>query len=442
MKRLLLIFLLSIPTFIFSQLTFSPEIQISDNITGYGRPRMAITANDIPVIIWFKEGGNQSIKISRGNGNGTFSVPTDVVSSDLEPTGFIGPEIAAKGDTVYIAFICGVLSNNTIMIKKSFDGGLTFSDTIRVSPKDNNFKYAMPNVAVMEDGNPVVTYMRSSSTWTDWEQMVNVSTDFGLTFPNEVDGSALAPGEPCDCCKSSVVTFENNVFLIFRNDESNIRNMYISKSTDGGMSFTSVEDLDDIDWIINSCPTSSGYGVVNGDSILIVRRNGGTGVHQLYFSNVDKNTLQKEYYRELSPIGTGLQDMPAVAGDDNVVGVVWQDARSGNNSCYFTYSTTGTNNLGNTFEMSDSTAIGHKTHADIEYSNGVFYFVYRYNSGHSIMYKEFDVSSVNAINTPNNTDKTLFKTTDLLGRECMTQKNIPYLNIYKDGTVEKRIVIE
>ena len=442
MKRLLLIFLLSIPTFIFSQLTFSPEIQISDNITGYGRPRMAITANDIPVIIWFKEGGNQSIKISRGNGNGTFSVPTDVVSSDLEPTGFIGPEIAAKGDTVYIAFICGALSNNTIMIKKSFDGGLTFSDTIRVSPKDNNFKYAMPNVAVMEDGNPVVTYMRSSSTWTDWEQMVNVSTDFGLTFPNEVDGSALAPGEPCDCCKSSVVTFENNVFLIFRNDESNIRNMYISKSTDGGMSFTSVEDLDDIDWIINSCPTSSGYGVVNGDSILIVRRNGGTGVHQLYFSNVDKNTLQKEYYRELSPIGTGLQDMPAVAGDDNVVGVVWQDARSGNNSCYFTYSTTGTNNLGNTFEMSDSTAIGHKTHADIEYSNGVFYFVYRYNSGHSIMYKEFDVSSVNAINTSNNTDKTLFKTTDLLGRECMTQKNIPYLNIYKDGTVEKRIVIE
>ena len=442
MKRILLIFLLSIPTFIFSQLTFSPEIQISDNITGYGRPRMAITANDIPVIIWFKEGGNQSIKISRGNGNGTFTVPIDVVSSNFEPTGFIGPEIAAKGDTVYIAFICGALSNNTIMIKKSFDGGLTFSDTIRVSPKDNNFKYAMPNVAVMEDGNPVVTYMRSSSTWTDWEQMVNVSTDFGLTFPNEVDGSALAPGEPCDCCKSSVVTFENNVFLIFRNDESNIRNMYISKSTDGGMSFTSVEDLDDIDWIINSCPTSSGYGVVNGDSILIVRRNGGTGVHQLYFSNVDKNTLQKEYYRELSPIGTGLQDMPAVAGDDNVVGVVWQDARSGNNSCYFTYSTTGTNNLGNTFEMSDSTAIGHKTHADIEYSNGVFYFVYRYNSGHSIMYKEFDVSSVNAINTPNNTDKTLFKTTDLLGRECMTQKNIPYLNIYKDGTVEKRIVIE
>ena len=442
MKRLLLIFLISIPTFIFSQLTFSPEIQISDNITGYGRPRMAITANDIPVIIWFKEGGNQSIKISRGNGNGTFTVPIDVVSSDFEPTGFIGPEIAAKGDTVYIAFICGALSNNTIMIKKSFDGGLTFTDTIRVSPKDNNFKYAMPNVAVMEDGNPVVTYMRSSSTCTDWEQMVNVSTDFGLTFPNEVDGSALAPGEPCDCCKSSVVTFENNVFLIFRNDESNIRNMYISKSTDGGMSFTSVEDLDDIDWIINSCPTSSGYGVVNGDSILIVRRNGGTGVHQLYFSNVDKNTLQKEYYRELSPIGTGLQDKPSVAGDDNVVGVVWQDARSGNNSCYFTYSTTGTNNLGNTFEMSDSTAIGHKTHADIEYSNGVFYFVYRYNSGHSIMYKEFDVSSVNAINTPNNTDKTLFKTTDLLGRECMTQKNIPYLNIYKDGTVEKRIVIE
>ena len=442
MKRILLIIALSIPTFIFAQITFTDEVEISDNTTGYGRPRLTLTANDIPLVIWFKEGGNQSVKISRGNGDGTFSVPTDVITSDFEPTGFIGPEIAAKGDTVYIAFICGALSNNTIMIKKSFDGGLTFSDTIRVSPKDNNYKYAMPNVAVMEDGNPVVTYMRSSSTWTDWEQMVNVSTDFGLTFPNEVDGSALAPGEPCDCCKSSVVTSGDNVYLIFRNDESNIRNMYISKSSDGGISFDSAEDLDDIDWIINSCPTSSGYGVVNGDSILIVRRNGGTGVHQLYFSNVDKNTLQKEYYTELSPIGTGLQDKPAVAGDDNVVGVVWQDSRSGNNSCYFSYSTNGAHNLGSNIEMSDSTAFGHKTHADIEYSNGIFYFVYRYNSGHSIMYKEFDLSGVNAINIPTNTDKTLLKTTDLLGRESNPKKNSPYLNIYNDGTVEKRVVIE
>ncbi|MGY8989555.1 MAG: hypothetical protein ACKVJA_04800, partial [Flavobacteriales bacterium] len=235
----------------------------------------------------------------------------------------------------------------------------------------------------------------------------------------------------------------NDVYLLFRNDDINVRNMYISKSIDGGISFTSTEDLDDIDWVLNSCPTSSAYGVINGDSILVVRRNGGTGVNQLYFSNVNKNTLQKSYFKVLDSIGIGLQDKVSVAGDDNIVGVVWQDNRNINKSCYFSYSTTGVNNLGNTIEMSDSTAVGHKMHADINYSNGKFFFVYQYNSGYSIIYKELDLSNINNINLPNtHFNSKVISTTDFQGKRCKLQKNMPYLNIYQDGRVEKRVIIE
>ena len=259
MKQILLLFVLIVPTLIFSQIIFSPEIIISDNTTGYGRPRMTLTANDIPVIIWLKDGNDHSIMMSRGNGNGTFSTLIEIVDHDLEPAGFIGPEIASKGDTVYIAFICGAFTNNAIMIKRSFDAGITFSDTIRVSPKDNNYKYAMPNVEVKDDGNPIISYMKCTQNYTDWEQIVNISMDFGSTFDNEVNASVFSPGEPCDCCKSSVITEGNNVYLLFRNNDNNVRNMYISKSIDGGISFTSTEDLDDINWILNSCPTSSAW---------------------------------------------------------------------------------------------------------------------------------------------------------------------------------------
>jgi len=442
MKRIVFLFVLCSPTLMFSQVTFSQEVIISDNTTGYGRPRMALTSNDIPLIIWVKEGNDHSIMMSRGNGNGTFSAPIEIVDHDLEPTGFIGPEITAKGDTVYITFICGT-ANNAIMIKKSFDGGLTFSDTIRVSPNDNNFQYYMPNIQVKDDGNPIVSYMKCTQNDTDFEQIVNISMDFGATFDNEVNASELAPGEPCDCCKSTIVTNGNNIFLLFRNNEFNIRNTYISKSIDGGMSFTSTEDIDDINWVINSCPTSSAYGIINGDSILVVRRSGGSGVHQLYFSNVNKNTLQKSYFKELDPIGSGLQDKVAVAGDNNIVGVVWNDNRSGNNSCYFSYSTNGVNNLGNTIEMSDSTAFGHKMHADINYSNGKFFFVYQYNSGYSIIYKELDLSNINNINLPNtHFNSKVISITDFQGKRCKLQKNMPYLNIYQDGRVEKRVIIE
>ena len=193
----------------------------------------------------------------------------------------------------------------------------------------------MPNIEVKDDGNPIISYMKCTQNYTDWEQIVNISMDFGSTFDNEVNASVLAPGEPCDCCKSSVITESNNVYLLFRNNDNNVRNMYISKSIDGGISFTFTEDLDDINWTLNSCPTSSAYGIINGDSVLVVRRNGGSGVNQLYFSNVNKNTLQKSYFKVLDPIGSGLQDKVAVAGYDNIVGVVWHDNRSGNNSKLF-----------------------------------------------------------------------------------------------------------
>ncbi|MBT4738140.1 MAG: hypothetical protein HOO15_02855 [Flavobacteriales bacterium] len=442
MKRILFIFTTLLSTLSFSQIIFSPEVEISNHFTGYGRPRMALMANDMPIIIWFNEVSNQTIKISRQIPQGIFTPPVDIVGSDLEPIGFIGPEIAAKGDTVYITFICGI-ANNSIMIKKSFDGGLTFSDTIRVSPNDNNFQYYMPNIEVKDDGNPIVSYMKCTHNDTDFEQIVNISMDFGSTFDNEVNASELAPGEPCDCCKSTIVTKGNNVYLLFRNNEVNVRNTYISKSTDGGISFTATQDLDDLNWTINACPTSSPNGVLNGDSILVASRSGATGVNQVYYSNVNSNNLQKNYYRTIDEIGSGLQDQVEVAGEGNILGIVWHDNRNMNNACYLSYTIDGANNIGGSIELSDSIVNGHKKFPDIEYSNGKFYFVYSFSSDQSIIYKELDLSNINNSNLPETpSNSKVISTTDFHGKRCKPQTNIPYLNIYQDGRVEKKVIIE
>ena len=115
-------------------------------------------------------------------------------------------------------------------MKRSFDGGLTFSDTIRVSDNSNTHKFAMPNLTVREDGNPVISYMECLRGWTHWKQMVKTSFNFGTTFSAATDVSALAPGEPCDCCQSTLVSSGNSVFLLFRNNDVNVRNSYIAKS--------------------------------------------------------------------------------------------------------------------------------------------------------------------------------------------------------------------
>jgi len=40
------------------------------------------------------------------------------------------------------------------------------------------------------------------------------------------------------------------------------------------------------------------------------------------------------------------------------------------------------------------------------------------------------------------TNKELLKVTDILGRKIKPQPNTPFIEIYDDGTVEKRIIIE
>ena len=45
-------------------------------------------------------------------------------------------------------------------------------------------------------------------------------------------------------------------------------------------------------------------------------------------------------------------------------------------------------------------------------------------------------------NIPINSNRKLQKTVDLLGRESKPQKNIPFIEIYDDGTVEKKITID
>ena len=48
--------------------------------------------------------------------------------------------------------------------------------------------------------------------------------------------------------------------------------------------------------------------------------------------------------------------------------------------------------------------------------------------------------SIDIPTTPSNLK--VISTTDFQGKRCKPQKNMPYLNIYQDGRVEKRVVVE
>ena len=175
--------LLFLPFFSIAQqlVPSSYTIISSGSNEGYDRPRVVVTGNNSPFVIWSKASSPKAIRSKKWNGI-SFGNTIDLVTSDLMPTGFIGPEIAAKGDTVYLIFESLLHNNHIIYLKSSYDGGLTFSDTIRVSEDSDSYKYAMPNIAIRDDGNPVISYMQCLPNWTEWKQCVRTSFDFAQTF--------------------------------------------------------------------------------------------------------------------------------------------------------------------------------------------------------------------------------------------------------------------
>ena len=439
-------FFLLFPLFSFAQFLnpSTPYILSSGPSEGYERPRVVVTANNSPFVIWSKASSPKAIKGRKWNGT-NFDSTFDLVNADLMPTGFIGPEISAKGDTMYLIFESLLHNNHIIYLKRSFDGGLTFSDTIRVSDNSNTHKFAMPNISVRDDGNPVVSYMECLPNWTDWKQVVKSSFNFGTSFSPATDVSALAPGEPCDCCQSTLVTYESNVYLLFRNDESNVRNTYIAKSTDNGLNFSANKDLDDINWVLNACPTSSPVGAVIGDSIMVIRRNGGSGVNELYKSNVNKDDLQKSYFSQVESSGSSLQDKAEIATDLNNFVSVWDENRNGNKDCFYSVIGSDGKSLYNGI-ISDTATFGHKIEPDITYGGpytGNFSVVYTASTAREVHFLYSTLTQISAINEgPNLNNKKLIKSANLLGKNITPSSNKPFINIYNDGSVERKIVIE
>jgi hypothetical protein len=438
------LFFLFLPIFSFAQCLSpsTPYILSSGSSEGYERPRVVITANNSPFVIWSKPSTPKAIKARKWNGT-DFDSAFDLVNADLMPTGFIGPEIAAKGDTVYLIFESLLHNNHIIYLKRSFDGGFTFSDTIRVSGNSNTSYFFMPNVAVMDDGNPVISYMVSDST--GYKQIVRVSSNFGNTFSAEADASALAPGEPCDCCQSTLVTNGDNVYLLFRNDDNNVRNSYIAQSTDEGLTFTATQDLDDINWVLNACPTSSAVGAVLGDSIMVVRRNGGSGINELYKSNVNKDDLQKSYFTQLESAGSPFQDKVEIATDLNYFVSVWEESRNGIKESFYNVMGSDGKSLCNGV-ISDTATVGHKLKPDITYGGpyaGTFSVVYSASTAKEVHFVYAPLMSVSAINEASDSnEKKLLKSVDLLGKTIVPESNKPFINIYNDGSVERKVIIE
>ena len=111
-----------------------------------------------------------------------FDSAYDITNIGVNPSSQDGPEIAVKGDTVYIVFSSSATNYSSIMMIRSFDGGISFSDTIRVSENSPTGFVEWEISQLIKYGHPVVSYMKYSLNFSNPQQMVRISNDYGSTF--------------------------------------------------------------------------------------------------------------------------------------------------------------------------------------------------------------------------------------------------------------------
>jgi hypothetical protein len=253
------------------------------------RPVAAIGANLKPFVVARPQGGvylvwarraaeDSAVFFARSTTGSRFTTPLRVTppGMHLDLGAESGPHVAVDGKRrLYVVWAAGSKpkaeprssagdgghkhpprpSGLTIYLASSSDDGKTFSSPRQVNDGPNGPEHRFPTVTVDKNGVVYVAWLDKRKETPEQPGYSRAffakSVDGGQTFsPNrDVTGS---PEHPiCHCCKLALATHPaEGLFIAFRNDCNDLRDMFFVRSKDGGQSFSQQAPMEQTRWIV------------------------------------------------------------------------------------------------------------------------------------------------------------------------------------------------
>lgn len=114
-----------------SPILWQPAMNVTSSSYFNLHPRIALNGNGDPLVVWGHFGINAAA-FSRWNGSG-FTVPVSLnpSSHNVYMASWTGPNIASKGDTVYVVYKKEPYMTSRSYIVRSFDGDRVFLPRFR-----------------------------------------------------------------------------------------------------------------------------------------------------------------------------------------------------------------------------------------------------------------------------------------------------------------------
>ena len=342
-------------------------------------PRIVIDGSGNPLIIWGKLSSKECMFSRWDSTMFTLPVALNPMSIPVFTASFAGPDIASKGDTVYVVYKETPEDTTLIYVISSFDRGVNFSSPVPVdlsiAPDNSRF----PTITVDELGNPMVAYMRFDMGFMNARWVIARSTDFGNSFSTDVLASGWSGGTVCDCCPGSIVSNGNSVTMLYRDNLNNMRDIWCGISSDSGNTFTIGFNIDQNNWMINACPSTGPDGVVIGDTLYTVYMNGANG-DKVYMSSSSLSAMTSQT-TQLAQLNANF---PRISNSDKAVAVVWRQSNMGNTELALQF----TNNMDSGLSvLYDTLAMDGVENADVIVHEGKVHVVWEDNNSGTVKYQ-------------------------------------------------------
>lgn len=401
--KLLIAFLLTFLSVVsWSQPIISWEEEIfvtQTNQFGNTRPRICLTDQDIPLVVFGK--ASSGLLYSTRLVGSLFNNPLSLLPTNMESylTTWTGPDVAANGDTVIVVFKAQPMDFGKIYSLRSLDGGLTFSDTIRVDNHPLGHAW-LPSLDIDENSNPSVVYMAHDANGMNPGYNVVHSINKGLSYQNEMEVTLPIPQEACDCCPAEYVIKGNQHALLYRNNDANIRDIYAVYSDDDGANYSSYVNVNDLNWALNSCPSTGPHGIFNNGNLLTASASAASGKYRAYLSETATSpSLVLQSQTMMTPPGNinGAQNYPRISGKNDTIVMIWQESSPSNNDIFAGITVSGSIQelVGSKAIVNDST-MGSQSNPDIIYANGKIHCVFQDAISGKVIYKR-GILSMNSI---------------------------------------------
>ncbi|MFN0214386.1 MAG: hypothetical protein ACKVT2_09045 [Saprospiraceae bacterium] len=350
-------------------------------------PRVNLLPDGTPLFTWGVNGdfinATSQIWCSRLE-NGSFTTPIAVVNEPHVPLlyGFAGYDVAVSDSLIFIVF---EQSQKGIFLTRSVDGGFSFSSPAVVQGPIPGGYAIFPSVTIDGTHNPVVSYIQYKDGVSTYQ--LRRSTDGGFNFESSVMGNASTPGAAvCECCASDLLASGDSIWLIFRYNNQNLRDIWVSRSTNLSSSYDISTDVDQTDWNLNVCPIAGPRMARSGDSLITVWMSGASGTGRVYLSTLNAETMQLgqqlSFSSDSNPQTAQSQSDVAAFGD--TIGVVFVEKAT---DIVFYASTMGANGLegqGTRFAIQDHTL----QLPSLAFSKGVFHLVYADATSGQVIYRQ------------------------------------------------------